>query len=106
MSVGKQRVDVDGQEGIDRLLSSIGLAPQHIEQLPEPLFASHRCYEGDIDPDPLVLAQRWLMLLDQRRGYGHGVERIDDDALQAVFCEVRHAFLLPFKFAVHLSYLL
>jgi hypothetical protein len=46
------------------------------------------------------------MLLGQLRGNGDGVERIDDDPLQVVFREVRHAYLLPFGNAVQLYYLL
>ena len=36
------------------------------------------------------------MLLGQLRGNGDGVERIDENALQAVFRELWHAYL-PFK---------
>jgi hypothetical protein len=46
------------------------------------------------------------MLLGQLRGNSDGVERIDDDSPQVVFREVRHAYLLPFKNAVQLSYFL
>src|SRR5713101_8157754 len=46
------------------------------------------------------------MLPGQLRGNGDGVEWIDDDPLQAAFCEVRHAFLLPFGSTVRFNYLL
>jgi len=55
---------------------------------------------------PLGLAHGWLMLPGQLGSNSDGVERIDDDALQAVFREARHAILLPFGDAVHLYSLL
>jgi hypothetical protein len=60
-----------------------------IAWLPSPSSERH-------SPAPTGLAHRWLMLLGQLRGNGDGVERIDDDPLQVVFREVRHAYLLPF----------
>ena len=41
------------------------------------------------------------MLLGQLKSNSDGIERIDDDPLQAVFREARHAILLPFGHAVH-----
>ena len=103
---GEQEVDVDGLGWIDRPLRSAGLALQHAQQLPEPPLCSYLPHQGDIGPHPLGLAHGWLVLLGKLGGNGDGVERIDDDPLQVVFREVRHATLLPFGNAFQLYYLL
>src|SRR5260221_7775922 len=103
---GEQLVDVDGLGWIDRLLWSSDPALQHIQQQLEPPLASHLPHQRGIGLHPLGLAQGWLVLLGQLWGNGDGVERIDDDPLQVVFREARHAFLLPFENAVQLYYLL
>jgi hypothetical protein len=46
------------------------------------------------------------MLPGQLGSNSDGVERIDDDALQVVFRELWHAYLLPFGNAVQLYNLL
>src|SRR6266700_3086921 len=103
---GEHRVDVDGAGWIDQLVWSADLALQHVQELPEPPLGSHLHHQRGIRLHPFGLAHGWLMLPGQLGSNSDGVERIDVNALQVVFRELWHAYLLPFGNAVQLYHLL